>query len=213
MRLWRVEHSSGARPGVRLTTGSSSCSRERGSTGPATSGIDSRRNASNATAWPGLRDVLGPESVIVNAAAHRDELTHHLHVVAVPIQDGKLGWCAVRDAALGRIEERARAEAQAAGLPEPKRRKGTRRYAVLQDAFQAQVRAAFGLDRGDRASGRVHEAIDRAKGVEARRDWPAVRPNVSSARVTGSSAGRTSSSAITGRSRERSANSRTSARR
>ena len=122
-----------------------------------------------------VRDVLGPDSVIAVVCAHRDELTHHLHVLAIPIHEGKLGWCAVRDASLERIEERQVREAAERDEPLPKRRKGSRRYALLQDDFHARVGREFGLDRGERSSGRRHEAIDRAVSAEIREQQAVAR--------------------------------------
>ena len=51
-----------------------------------------------------VRSVLGQKSVVASAALHRDETAPHIHVLAVPLdRQGKLGWCRVRDQAIGRI--------------------------------------------------------------------------------------------------------------
>ena len=100
--------------------------------------------------------VLGPESVVAAAGWHRDEAAPHVHVLAVPRPEGgsgRIGWCAVRDAAVARICGGGRAGSK---------------YRVLQDDFHACVSHRFGLGRGEVGSEAVHEAIDRVKAVEAR---------------------------------------------
>ena len=127
-------------------------------------------------AW--VEKILGPGSTIAVVCAHRDELTHHVHVVAIPVHEGRLGWCAVRDAALARIEEQAAREAGERGEEPPKRRKGTRRYALLQDDFHECVGRYFGLERGERASGRRHQEIDRGVAIEVRAEQAEERERV-----------------------------------
>ena len=127
-------------------------------------------------AW--VEKILGPGSTIAVVCAHRDELTHHVHVVAIPVHEGRLGWCAVRDAALARIEKQAAREAGERGEEPPKRRKGTRRYALLQDDFHERVGRHFGLERGERASGRRHQEIDRGVAIEVRAEQAEERERV-----------------------------------
>ncbi len=112
------------------------------------------------------RDIVGPESLVAVVCGHRDEATHHVHIVAIPIHDGKLGWSGVRDAAIKRIEDRRAKEAEKAGKPPPTRRKGQRRYTLLQDDFHERVGRAFELGRGDRSNAALHEAIDRKAAFE-----------------------------------------------
>ena len=110
--------------------------------------------AHSAYGW--VRTILGPESVIAAAAWHRDETAPHVHVLAVPRPEGgggRIGWCARRDQAVSRI---------CAGDP------AGSRYRVLQDDLYAQVSLHFGLGRGVVGSEAQHEAIDRAKALEAR---------------------------------------------
>ena len=121
------------------------------------------------------KQILGPESVIAVACAHRDELTHHLHVIAIPIRNGRLGWCHVRDAALHNMDASETMHARFANEAPPQRRKGTRRYARLQDAFHDQVACFFGLDRGEKATGRRHQAIDRFEAIKHRADGEEAR--------------------------------------
>ena len=106
-------------------------------------------------AW--VRKMLRPESVIVAAYAHRDELTHHLHVLAIPVHNDELGWCQVRDAAVEAILRRS---------GESKSGRKRRRYAALQDDFQHEVGRHFNLHRGERDSGRRHQAINRTLAAE-----------------------------------------------
>ena len=113
-----------------------------------------REWAHAAFAW--ARSILGPESVVAAAGWHRDESAPHVHVLAVPRPEGgngRVGWCAVRDAAVSRICGGGRAG---------------NRYRVLQDDFHENVSRRFGLGRGEVGSEAVHEAIDRVKAVEAR---------------------------------------------
>ena len=113
-----------------------------------------REWAHAAYAW--ARGVLGPASVVAAAGWHRDEAAPHVHVLAVPRPEGgsgRIGWCAVRDAAVSRICGGGRAGSK---------------YRVLQDDLHARVSQRFGLGRGEVGSEALHEAIDRVKAVEAR---------------------------------------------
>ena len=116
-----------------------------------------REWAHAAYAW--ALSILGPESVIAAAGWHRDESAPHVHVLAVPRApggNGRVGWCATRDAAVARI--RAGGGAVRPGS----------KYRVLQDDLHARVSRHFGLGRGVVGSGARHEAIDRVKALEAR---------------------------------------------
>ena len=106
-----------------------------------------------------VRETIGPESVIVTAALHRDETSPHVQAVVVPVHKGRLGWTRVRDAAAVRAVEQ--------GTSDPERGRKSK-YAALQDDYQARVGRRFGLGRGRVGSEAKHEAIDRAKAVEAR---------------------------------------------
>ena len=103
--------------------------------------------------------VLGPRSVIVSAALHRDETSPHVHVLAVPIDStGALRWKGVRDEAADQL-----------GVPR-RGRKLAGAYRAFQDSFHAGVGRPFGLGRGEVGSKAKHEQIDRAKAAELRRD-------------------------------------------
>ena len=94
--------------------------------------------------------------MVAAAGWHRDEAAPHVHVLAVPRPEGgsgRIGWCAVRDAAVSRICGGGRAGSK---------------YRVLQDDLHARVSQRFGLGRGEVGSEALHEAIDRVKAVEAR---------------------------------------------
>ena len=102
------------------------------------------------------RSVLGQKSVVASAALHRDETAPHIHVLAVPLdRQGKLGWCRVRDQAIGRISPGERI-------------KGSNKYRTLQNDYHAHIGKRYGLGRGEIGSTASHEAIDRSKAAEAR---------------------------------------------
>ena len=105
--------------------------------------------------------MIGPESVIVTAALHRDETSPHVQAVIVPVHGGRLGWTGVRNAAAARAVRE--------GTADPERGRKSK-YAALQDDYQARVGRRFGLDRGRVGSEAKLEAIDRAKAVEAREE-------------------------------------------
>ena len=103
------------------------------------------------------REVLGPRSVIVSAAWHRDETSPHVHVLAIPIDSaGKLRWKGVRDEAANR-------------LGSPRSARGGQ-YRVLQDDFHAAVASRYDLGRGEIGSQATHHEIDRARAAERRRE-------------------------------------------
>ena len=130
-----------------------------------------------------LRELVGPNSVIVTFDLHRDETSPHTQGVVVPIDSkGRLGWCHVRDEACARlrpevarmradtqrrIEERRAAGEDVPDLPPPSRKS---RYGVLQDWLYFRVSREFGLDRGVVGSQAKHEDIDRTKAIEAREE-------------------------------------------
>ena len=104
------------------------------------------------------RKLLGDESIIVAATMHRDETRPHVHIAAVPIQDGRISW-----------RERQRAFLRARGAPT----KGPS-YEHLQDAYWHDVGARYNLKRGaptkaDERKAR-REAPDRMKAAEAARE-------------------------------------------
>ena len=127
-----------------------------------------------------LRELVGPNSIIVTHDLHRDETSPHTQSLVVPIDSqGRLGWCHVRDEACKRLRpelDRMRDEAEkliakrrAAGedvpdLPPPSTKS---RYGLLQDWLYYRVSRRFGLERGVVGSEATHEQIDRTKAAEA----------------------------------------------
>ena len=127
-----------------------------------------------------LRELVGPNSIIVTFDLHRDEASPHTQGVVVPIDSkGRLGWCHVRDEAAkrlrpkvarmrkdaqARIDQRRAAGEEVPDLPPPSTKS---RYGVLQDWLYYRVSRRFGLDRGLVGSEAQHEQIDRQKAVEA----------------------------------------------
>ena len=84
----------------------------------------------------------------------------HLQALFVPIERGRLAWKAVRDGAAKRIREEL-------GPDAPRKSRGFRdSYRVLQDDYQRQVGARYGLARGAVGSEATHEQIDRQKAAE-----------------------------------------------
>ena len=66
--------------------------------------------ARESYAW--LRRIVGPDSLVVTAALHRDEKSPHVQAVIVPVHKGRLGWTGVKNAAAAVI---------APNLPHPPR--------------------------------------------------------------------------------------------
>ena len=118
----------------------------------------------------GLPELVGDESVVASVSLHRDELSAHVQAVVVPVRDGKLGWCRVRDAAAARLAPQVKeAREKAVGRGEDAPKLSTRtRYGVLQDALYYRVSRQFGLSRGQVGSEATHVEIDRAAAAEAR---------------------------------------------
>ena len=117
--------------------------------------------ARESVAW--TQRIIGPDSLIVTAALHRDEKSPHVQMLVVPVHEGRLGWTAVKNVAAARI---------APGLPHPPRTK----YAGFQDDYQAHVGRRFGLARGEVGSQATHAQIDRAEAAraelaKARKTW------------------------------------------
>lgn len=112
--------------------------------------------ARSAVEW--CKDLLGPESVVFAAALHRDEAAPHVHLLAVPIQDGRLGWCRRRDAAVKQMQVRTGTEQRTVGYPV--------KYGHFQDDFQMQVGRHFGLARGKSGVPVEHQRIDGKRGLQ-----------------------------------------------
>ena len=108
--------------------------------------------ARESVAW--ARRIIGPESLVVTAALHRDEKSPHVQMLVVPVHKGRLGWTGVKNAAAERI---------APDLQHPPRT----RYAGFQDDYQAHVGRRFGLGRGEVGSQATHAQIDRAEAARA----------------------------------------------
>ena len=117
-----------------------------------------------------LSRIVGPDSLIVTAALHRDEKSPHVQVLVVPVHEGRLGWAAVKNAAAARL---------APELSHPPRTK----YAGFQDDYHARVGCRFGLARGEVGSQATHAQIDRAAGARAelkrcREQWELERSEI-----------------------------------
>ena len=135
-----------------------------------------------------IRDEVIPDARIACACIHLDEKSVHIHIEIAPIvktPDGdiRLGNAPVREAFARRATEfkaandkakRARKrELDRKGRPFRKERSGMyvnfkTAMSLAQDAYHEKFGQAFGLKRGLRGSKRVHEAIDRTKGLEAK---------------------------------------------
>ena len=104
-------------------------------------------------AW--LSTYAGPHSRIAAAAIHRDETSAHLHVLFVPVSEGKDGRLKLGFTAL---------------LPRfsPGAGRARDRMSRLQDFFHAEVASKHGLERGVKGSQAKHEKVDRAKAAEFR---------------------------------------------
>ena len=111
---------------------------------------DGRELAWGRDTWQWIQWLLGPNSIIAAAAHHRDEAAPHIQVLAVPILKDRIGWCRIRDARAATIPGRG-----------PK-------YAKLQDHYQAEVGARYGLERGVRGSDATHDPVDRIQAAELR---------------------------------------------
>lgn len=107
-----------------------------------------------AVGW--CRDLMGSESVVVAAALHRDEAAPHVHFLFVPIHEGRLGWCRVRDASAQRFHKRADTKPRTPG----------RKYTCFQDDFQAQVGKRFGLARGQSGVPGTNQKVNFKIGLE-----------------------------------------------
>ena len=104
-----------------------------------------------------VEKTLGAKSVIVGGWWHRDESSPHLHMLAVPIDSsGKLGWKGVRTEVMERLGKRVHKVADT--------------FRGLQDDFHLEVAKGFGLGRGEVGSQATHQAVDRAKAAERRRE-------------------------------------------
>ena len=51
--------------------------------------------ARESVAW--TQRIIGPDSLIVTAALHRDEKSPHVQMLVVPVHEGRLGWTAVEE--------------------------------------------------------------------------------------------------------------------
>ena len=100
-------------------------------------------------AFEWICDRLGEETRIIGAAIHRDEGAPHLHLLAVPITDGRICWADLRV----RFGE---------GVM------GPTRYGRMHTKFHYEISGGFGLERGKEGSTAVHEKPDRTKGLALR---------------------------------------------
>ena len=85
--------------------------------------------------------LLGPESLLIAAAIHRDEAGPHGHLVFAPVLNGRISWSQVQ-LILGE------------GVP------GDVPYTRIHTRFHRDVSSHFGLERGVEGSGAAHEEPD-----------------------------------------------------
>ena len=137
-------------------------------------------------AW--IREEILPDAPIACACIHLDEKSVHIHFEIAPIvktTDGtiRLGNSPVREAMARRATEFEAVNSKAKILRKQEyHRKGKRfredRFGIYvgfkkamslaQDAYHDKFGRRYGLERGMRGSKRLHEAIDRTKGLEAK---------------------------------------------
>ena len=102
-----------------------------------------------------VADGLGKGSKIAVATLHLDEAEPHVHILAVVADENdRMGWNRVRD----RFNRT--------------KRKLTGRFLMtaIQDGFHSAVSSKYGVERGERGVGKVHQPIDRDKSVLKRID-------------------------------------------
>ena len=102
---------------------------------------ESRSNAYLYEGFDWWIEMLGPESLIIAAAIHRDESGPHGHLVATPVRDGRVNWTAVQRRGLPRVPGK---------LP----------YTVMHTVFNEEVASRYGLERGQEGSEATHEDPD-----------------------------------------------------
>ena len=136
-----------------------------------------------------------PDAPIASACLHLDENSVHVHIELAPIaRDGdkvRLGNAPIREAlarkssrfekANARAKENARKKAEAAAEKARKEGKTARAFreradgvylgfkevmSLAQDAYFEHIGQSWGLERGKRGSKRLHQAVDRSKGME-----------------------------------------------
>ena len=128
-----------------------------------------------------VQELFGPRTAIVTLDLHRDESSPHVQGLVIPIdEDGRLGWCKVRDAASKKFRNEVRKahkeavrqvwERREAGdeLADPPPLSIKSRYGVFQDSLYYRVSRGYGLERGQVGSKASHEQIDRTKAAERR---------------------------------------------
>lgn len=108
--------------------------------------------AKEVDAWVGR--TMGPESVVVVSALHRDEKSPHLHFLIVPVHEGRIAWTALKNHAAEKL----------LGRPPAKRADA---YRALQDDLHRTVSAKYGLARGQVGSEATHAGIDRVRAAQA----------------------------------------------
>lgn len=108
--------------------------------------------AREVDAW--MERTMGPESVFVVSALHRDESSPHLHFLVVPVHEGRISWTALKNHAAEKL----------LGRPPAKRADA---YRALQDDLHRQVSAKYGLARGQVGSEATHAGIDRVRAAQA----------------------------------------------
>ena len=106
-----------------------------------------------AEVYEWAKEKLGPESIIAAAALHWDETSPHVHILFVPIKDGRVGWRRVRDDATYRLTRRTNVHYR-------------KQTSLWQDDLHEKVNTKYGLERGEKGSQATHQAIDRQKGSE-----------------------------------------------
>ena len=136
-----------------------------------------------------------PDAPIASACLHLDENSVHVHIELAPIaRDGdkvRLGNAPIREAlarkssrfekANARAKESARKKAEAATEKARKEGKTARAFrekpdgvylgfkevmSIAQDTYFEHIGQSWGLERGKRGSKRLHQKVDRSKGME-----------------------------------------------
>lgn len=135
-----------------------------------------------------IRDKVIPDARIACACIHLDEKSVHIHIEIAPIvkaADGhvRLGNAPVRaafarradgfEAANDKAQRARKRESEKRGRPFREERSGVyvdfkEAMSLAQDAYHEEIGLSYGLRRGVRGSRRVHETIDRTKGLEAK---------------------------------------------
>lgn len=137
--------------------------------GPPGYGTPEEWSSQSVEAWAEAavdwcREMIGPESIVVGAALHRDESAPHVHFTFIPVTNGQLGWCALRDTAAVHAADRMGAPRSGAGARNARSQKA--KYSFLQDDCHRAIGQPFRLSRGQVGSTAKHTAVSRQRAAE-----------------------------------------------